>query len=74
MRVRKINPDWYPQEHPEITVGDIVDFPGNVEQLVKEGSVEIVSDEPAQEPQAPTAESSATVSVETPVEESVTTE
>jgi hypothetical protein len=37
--VKKVNPDWNPQEHPGILVGDVVDFPGNVERLLAEGSV-----------------------------------
>jgi hypothetical protein len=40
--VKKLGPDWHPQEHPGIIVGDIVDFPGNTERLVAEGSVTLV--------------------------------
>lgn len=36
--LKKTNPDWNPQEHPGIIVGDVVDFPGNVQRLVEEGS------------------------------------
>ncbi len=37
--VKKLNPDWNPQEHPGILVGDVVDFPGVVDKLVAEGNV-----------------------------------
>lgn len=36
--LKKLKPEWNPQEHPGILVGDIVDFPGNVHKLVQEGS------------------------------------
>lgn len=39
MYVKKLKPSWEPQEHPGILVGDIVDFPGNVEKLVRDGDV-----------------------------------
>jgi len=48
MWVKKINPDWAPQEHPGILVGDVVDFPGNIEKLLKEGNI-ILSDEQGNE-------------------------
>ena len=37
--VKKINSDWQPQEFPEAQVGDVVDFPGPIDSLVKEGIV-----------------------------------
>lgn len=50
--LKKINPDWQPQEHPGILVGDIVDFPGNVHQLIRENSAVLV-DESGNELPAP---------------------
>jgi hypothetical protein len=50
--LKKINPDWAPQEHPGILVGDIVDFPGNVNQLIRERSAVLV-DESGNELPAP---------------------
>ena len=46
--VKKMSPDWQPQEHKGIIVGDVVDFPGNVQRLVEEGSV-VLCDEKGNE-------------------------
>lgn len=37
--VKKINSEWQPQEHPSVKVGDVVDFPGSIQQLILEGNV-----------------------------------
>jgi membrane protein involved in colicin uptake len=37
--VKKTNPEWFPQEFKNILVGDVVDFPGNIEKLISEGLV-----------------------------------
>lgn len=46
--LKKLKPEWNPQEHPGILVGDIVDFPGNVQRLVEEESA-ILCDETGSE-------------------------
>src|SRR5258708_9741112 len=42
--VKKVNPDWYPSEKRDLQVGEVFEFPGNVEQLVKEGTVTLVDE------------------------------
>lgn len=37
--VKKMKDEWQPQEHRGVRVGDVVDFPGSIEMLVREGSV-----------------------------------
>jgi glucosamine 6-phosphate synthetase-like amidotransferase/phosphosugar isomerase protein len=37
--VKKVSPEWQPQEHPGIIVGDVVDFPGPIEKLLEEGAI-----------------------------------
>ena len=43
--VKKLHPDWQPQEHPNIVIGDIVDFPGSCEKLLQEGFVVLCTKE-----------------------------
>lgn len=43
-RLRKVKPEWNPQEHPGIAVGEIIEFVGPHEQLVREGSAQLVDE------------------------------
>lgn len=36
--LKKVNPDWNPQEHPGLLVGDHIDFPGPYHKLLEEGN------------------------------------
>src|SRR3990167_4411092 len=40
--LKKVDVNWVPREFPNIQVGEIVDFPGPFEKLVREGQALIV--------------------------------
>jgi hypothetical protein len=37
--VKKLNPEWQPQEFPTVQVGEVVNFPGPIDKLVADGIV-----------------------------------
>ena len=40
--LKKVNENWSPKENPNVEVGDIVDFPGPIESLVRSGMAILV--------------------------------
>ena len=46
MLVKKIDPEWFPMEAPELGVGETVELHTDPARLIMEGKVEIVKEAP----------------------------